>query len=167
MALALLVVLDKLNAAERIAFLPHDTFAVSFEEIGSIVDRSPVVGSKENRIPSRPLSGGYDPLALEFRVARGRQGIVGMPQFSFQHAHFAESLLQRIYHAKDDKRREDATSVNELVKLLHSASAKGIRVMFVIPLRTRFFPSFSMFRERTIASRVGFSVRCQERQRLL
>ena len=64
MALALLVVLDKLNAAERIAFLPHDTFAVSFEEIGSIVDRSPVVGSKENRIPSRPLSGGYDPLAL-------------------------------------------------------------------------------------------------------
>jgi len=43
--LALLVVLDRLNAAERIAFVLHDTFAVSFEEIGSIVDRSPVAGS--------------------------------------------------------------------------------------------------------------------------
>ena len=167
MALALLVVLDKLNAAERIAFLPHDTFAVSFEEIGSIVDRSPVVGSKDESHPESSAIRRLRSFGVEFRVARGRQGIVGMPQFSFQHAHFAESLLQRIYHAKDDKRREDATSVNELVKLLHSASAKGIRVMFVIPLRTRFFPSFSMFRERTIASRVGFSVRCQECQRLL
>src|SRR6267143_6876103 len=38
----LLVVLDRLNPAERIAFVQHYTFAVSFEEIGSIVGRSPV-----------------------------------------------------------------------------------------------------------------------------
>jgi len=39
--LALLVVLDTLTPAERIAFVLHDTFAVSFDEIGSIIGRSP------------------------------------------------------------------------------------------------------------------------------
>jgi RNA polymerase sigma factor (sigma-70 family) len=37
---ALLVVLDRLSPAERLAFVLHDLFAVSFEEIGSIVGRS-------------------------------------------------------------------------------------------------------------------------------
>jgi len=39
--LALLVVLDTLAPAERLAFVLHDLFAVSFEEIAAIVDRSP------------------------------------------------------------------------------------------------------------------------------
>ena len=39
--LALLAVLDTLSPAERVAFVLHDTFAVSFEEIARIVDRSP------------------------------------------------------------------------------------------------------------------------------
>jgi len=39
--LALLVVLDTLDPAERLAFVLHDVFAVSFEEIAAIVDRSP------------------------------------------------------------------------------------------------------------------------------
>jgi RNA polymerase sigma factor (sigma-70 family) len=39
--LALLVVLDTLTPAERVAFVLHDTFAVPFEEIAVIVGRSP------------------------------------------------------------------------------------------------------------------------------
>jgi RNA polymerase sigma factor (sigma-70 family) len=39
--LALLVVLDTLAPAERLAFVLHDTFAVPFEEIAAIVGRSP------------------------------------------------------------------------------------------------------------------------------
>src|SRR6187549_174729 len=39
--LALLVVLDRLTPAERLAFVLHDMFAVPFEEIGPIVGRSP------------------------------------------------------------------------------------------------------------------------------
>ena len=39
--LALLVVLDTLTPAERLAFVLHDMFAVPFEEIAPIVDRSP------------------------------------------------------------------------------------------------------------------------------
>jgi RNA polymerase sigma factor (sigma-70 family) len=39
--LALLVVLDTLTPSERLAFVLHDMFGVSFDEIASIVDRSP------------------------------------------------------------------------------------------------------------------------------
>lgn len=39
--LALLVVLETLSPAERLAFVLHDMFAVSFDEIAEVVDRSP------------------------------------------------------------------------------------------------------------------------------
>ena len=39
--LALLVVLETLSPAERVAFVLHDLFAVPFDEIAPIVDRSP------------------------------------------------------------------------------------------------------------------------------
>jgi RNA polymerase sigma-70 factor (ECF subfamily) len=39
--LALLVVLDALGPAERLAFVLHDMFAVPFEEVGTVVGRSP------------------------------------------------------------------------------------------------------------------------------
>jgi RNA polymerase sigma-70 factor (ECF subfamily) len=39
--LALLVVLETLNPAERLSFVLHDMFAVPFDEIASILDRSP------------------------------------------------------------------------------------------------------------------------------
>src|SRR5918994_1764192 len=39
--LALLVVLERLAPAERLAFVLHDMFAVPFDEIARIVDRSP------------------------------------------------------------------------------------------------------------------------------
>jgi RNA polymerase sigma factor (sigma-70 family) len=44
--LALLVVLDRLTPAERVAFVLHDTFAVPFDEIAPIVERSPTAAKK-------------------------------------------------------------------------------------------------------------------------
>jgi len=38
---ALLVVLDRLKPAERLAFVLHDVFAVPFDEIAAIIDRTP------------------------------------------------------------------------------------------------------------------------------
>jgi len=38
---ALLVVLDRLSPAERLAFVLHDVFAVPFDEIAAILDRTP------------------------------------------------------------------------------------------------------------------------------
>ena len=43
---ALLVVLDTLTPAERLVFVLHDLFAVPFEEIGSIVGRSPAAAKQ-------------------------------------------------------------------------------------------------------------------------
>ena len=40
--LAMLIVLDTLDPAERLAFVLHDAFALTFDEIAPIVDRSPV-----------------------------------------------------------------------------------------------------------------------------
>ena len=40
--LALLVVLETLTPAERLAFVLHDVFALPFEDIATVVDRSPV-----------------------------------------------------------------------------------------------------------------------------
>ena len=39
--LALLVVLEALTPTERLAFVLHDTFAVPFDQIAAIIDRSP------------------------------------------------------------------------------------------------------------------------------
>ena len=39
--LAMLVVLDSLSPAERVAFVLHDVFAVPFDEIAPIVGRTP------------------------------------------------------------------------------------------------------------------------------
>src|SRR5206468_10626782 len=44
--LALLVVLDRLTPAERVAFVLHDVFAVPFDEIAPIVERSPTATKK-------------------------------------------------------------------------------------------------------------------------
>ncbi|WP_216207281.1 RNA polymerase sigma factor SigJ [Amycolatopsis aidingensis] len=44
--LALLVVLESLNPAERLAFVLHDMFGMPFEEIAPIIDRTPVAARK-------------------------------------------------------------------------------------------------------------------------
>jgi RNA polymerase sigma factor (sigma-70 family) len=43
---ALLVVLERLSPAERVAFVLHDLFAVPFDEIATVVGRSPVASKK-------------------------------------------------------------------------------------------------------------------------
>ncbi|MET0390334.1 MAG: sigma-70 family RNA polymerase sigma factor [Polyangiales bacterium] len=57
--LALLVVLDTLSPPERLAFVLHDLFAISFEEIGSIVGRTPTAARQlasraRRRVQGRP-----------------------------------------------------------------------------------------------------------------
>ena len=44
--LALLVVLESLTPAERLAFVLHDMFGIAFEDIAGIVDRSPAAARK-------------------------------------------------------------------------------------------------------------------------
>ncbi len=56
--LALLVVLDTLAPAERVAFVLHDMFAVPFDEIASIVGRSPTAARQLASRARRRVQGG-------------------------------------------------------------------------------------------------------------
>src|SRR5260370_20881785 len=59
--LALLVVLETLTPAERLAFVLHDTFRVPFEEIARLIDRSPqaarqLASPARRRVPAQPTT---------------------------------------------------------------------------------------------------------------
>ena len=56
--LALLVVLETLAPPERVAFVLHDVFAVPFEEIATIVDRSPTATRQLASRARRRVQGG-------------------------------------------------------------------------------------------------------------
>ncbi|MFI6984893.1 sigma-70 family RNA polymerase sigma factor [Embleya sp. NPDC050154] len=57
---ALTVVLDTLTPAERLAFVLHDVFAVSFGEIGAITDRSPAAARQLASRARRRVQGAAD-----------------------------------------------------------------------------------------------------------
>jgi RNA polymerase sigma-70 factor (ECF subfamily) len=70
--LALLVVLDRLTPAERIAFVLHDVFALSFAEISTVVGRSPAAARKLASRARTRVRGAAVPdadLARRWRVA--------------------------------------------------------------------------------------------------
>jgi RNA polymerase sigma factor (sigma-70 family) len=82
-SLALLVVLDTLSPAERLAFVLHDMFGLPFEEIAAMVDRSPAaarqlasrarrrVKSVEIAVPDHDLVRQREVVDAFFRAARG------------------------------------------------------------------------------------------------
>jgi RNA polymerase sigma-70 factor, ECF subfamily len=61
--LALLVVLDTLTPAERLAFVLHDMFAVPFDEIGRILDRTPTAARQVASRARRRVHGAEPPEA--------------------------------------------------------------------------------------------------------
>jgi RNA polymerase sigma factor (sigma-70 family) len=69
--LALLVVLDTLSPSERLAFVLHDVFAVPFEQIGPVLDRSPAAAKQLASRARRRLRGAEAPAASD--VARQRE----------------------------------------------------------------------------------------------
>src|SRR5688572_24786968 len=81
--LALLVVLERMTPAERLAFVLHDMFAVPFDEIARIVDRSPDAARQlasrarrrvraENTVPDADL--GAQREVVDAFVAAAREG---------------------------------------------------------------------------------------------
>jgi RNA polymerase sigma factor (sigma-70 family) len=61
--LALMVVLDRLAPAERLAFVLHDMFDLSFDEISAIVGRSPAAARQLASRARRRIRGGPAPSA--------------------------------------------------------------------------------------------------------
>jgi RNA polymerase sigma-70 factor (ECF subfamily) len=58
---ALLVVLDTLTPSERLAFVLHDMFAVPFDEIGAVVNRSPTAAKQLASRARRKVQGSDRP----------------------------------------------------------------------------------------------------------
>jgi RNA polymerase sigma factor (sigma-70 family) len=72
--LALLVVLQTLTPAERLAYILHDMFAIPFEQIGAILDRSPEAARQlasrgRRRIRGAGTTPDADPAAQQHVVA--------------------------------------------------------------------------------------------------
>ncbi len=61
--LALLVVLDSLTPSERLAFVLHDMFAMPFEEIASVVGKSPAAARQLASRARRRVQGATPPSA--------------------------------------------------------------------------------------------------------
>ncbi len=59
--LALLVVLDTLSPSERLAFVLHDVFAVPFDQIATILDRSPAAAKQLASRARRRMQGAPSP----------------------------------------------------------------------------------------------------------
>jgi RNA polymerase sigma factor (sigma-70 family) len=87
--LALLVVLEKLEPAERLAFVLHDVFAMSFEEIAPIVDRS-VVATRQLASRARRRVRGQAPMSD--RDLRAQRRVVDAFLAAVQHGDF-EALV--------------------------------------------------------------------------
>lgn len=65
--IALLVVLDRLSPAERLAFVLHDMFDLSFDEIAPIIDRSPDAARQLASRARRRVQGAEAPPAVNDR----------------------------------------------------------------------------------------------------
>ena len=68
---ALLVVLDSIGPAERVAFVLHDIFAVGFDEVAEIVGRSPAAARQLASRARRRVQGTSGPTQLD--VVRQRE----------------------------------------------------------------------------------------------
>ncbi len=75
--LALLVVLERLSPAERLAFVLHDMFALPFDQIAPIVDRSPEAARQLASRARRRVGGAAQvpdaPLAEQWKVVEAFQ----------------------------------------------------------------------------------------------
>jgi RNA polymerase sigma factor (sigma-70 family) len=68
--LALLVVLETLSPAERLAFVLHDTFGLPFEEIAPVVGRSPTAARQLASRARRRVRGGTTDVAVDLERQR-------------------------------------------------------------------------------------------------
>ena len=72
--MALLVVLDRLAPAERVAFVLHDLFAIPFEEIATILDRTPAAARQLASRARRRVQGVSEP--TETTITSSQQRLV-------------------------------------------------------------------------------------------
>jgi RNA polymerase sigma factor (sigma-70 family) len=73
---ALSVVLEALNPAERVAFVLHDTFGISFDDIGAVLERSPNAAKQLATRARSKIRGGEPAEQVAVRAADDHAGVV-------------------------------------------------------------------------------------------
>jgi RNA polymerase sigma-70 factor (ECF subfamily) len=106
--LALLVVLEKLDPAERLAFVLHDMFDLPFEEIAPLVGRTPAAARQLASRARRRVQGAAVP-AIEWDLARQREVVDAF--FAAGRAGDFEALV-RVLHP-DVVLRSDVPKIGE------------------------------------------------------
>jgi len=105
--LALLVVLEVLTPAERLAYVLHDMFSVPFEEIGAMLDRSPEearqLASRGRRIRGAGTTGKLADRGLTLPGHGGDLGIREGERLA-EHEHRAFQRRQRSEHDQQRNR---------------------------------------------------------------
>jgi RNA polymerase sigma-70 factor (ECF subfamily) len=92
--LALLVVLDTLTPAERLAFVLHDMFAVPYEEIAPIVDRTPTAARQlASRARRRVQQAGAGGQAAEAAAMGAAEDAVDPAQQAADRAEIVRAFL--------------------------------------------------------------------------
>ncbi|MCF6469402.1 sigma-70 family RNA polymerase sigma factor [Nonomuraea sp. MG754425] len=116
--LALLVVLDTLPPNERLAFVLHDMFAVPFEEIAPIVDRTPAAARKLASRARRRVQGAAPSPDTDL----GRQREIVRAFLAASRRGDFNALLE-ILHPDAVLRADRAATVMGASGLVHGASA--------------------------------------------
>lgn len=128
--LALLVVLDTLTPAERLAFVLHDMFGLPFEEIATMVDRSPAAARQLASRARRRVQGAAVP-ASDPDLARQRDVVNAF--FRAARGGDFDSLVA-LLHPDVVLRADGGDGRPALSRVVHGAEAvAGQALMFAIP----------------------------------
>ncbi|MFI8323788.1 sigma-70 family RNA polymerase sigma factor [Streptomyces sp. NPDC085529] len=133
--LALLVVLETLSPAERLAFVLHDMFAVSFDEIAPIVDRTPAAARQmasraRRRVQDAAPAPGPDP--------RRQREIADAFLAASQGGDF-EGLLA-VLDPDAVLRADGGTLLSGVSRLIHGAEAISRQALFYATFRNGALP---------------------------
>jgi RNA polymerase sigma-70 factor, ECF subfamily len=156
--LALLVVLETLDPAERLAFVLHDMFDLPFEEIAPMVERSPTATRQLASRARRRVQGAAAPL-VERDVARQREVVQAF--FAAARAGDFDALV-RVLHP-DVVLRSDRQGVGEQrgvarVARLALGGARGGRTATVLPVVVNGAAGALIVENGQLVTLMGFTV---------
>jgi RNA polymerase sigma factor (sigma-70 family) len=165
--LALLVILETLSPAERVAFVLHDMFAVPFEEIAPVIDRSPAATRQLASRARRRVQGQVPPPDPDLRrqravvdafFAASRDGdldalvaVLDPDVVLRSDGGTARPRLNLVLHGAQAVSRQAFTS-RALSPFVHRALVNGVAGVVVAPQgKPTFVMAFTVVNDRIVA----------------
>jgi RNA polymerase sigma factor (sigma-70 family) len=154
---ALLVVLDMLTPAERLAFVLHDLFDMPFDEIGSIMGRSPAAAKQLASRARRRVRGSAAP--SDAGRARQREVVEAFLRAGLRHS-YAYAVTPNSRSSAHMTNKPVVNPIAWTVALLLAGVAAGMFLMDCFgyyPLLPRLMPPSSFTRSLSPCTAASFS----------